>query len=222
MKDEGNKTNWGTREGRFKNHCAIQFRHLRYECTEPIIDCVYLALQHLVVGRMRHIPADYTYHQTTPKGVGFNYFHGLEFEDISFQEHDGIQVRCSFSCPVALRGDALRLSNVLEKGMLCAIIAVNVQTDELYTVFCETITRHSTQGMAYKTADDSRASVIVKLAENDNVSKARELVWMAKRAPASIRYALVDITNVLPTSFVHHLNRLKTLTQDDLFPVYKG
>lgn len=226
-KDEAIKQNWGTSEERLRIHSATLFRHLRYDLLEPVIDSMYMATQMLVSTRRRDEPAadvDYIYHRTTAQGSGFNYFHGIELEDINFHEYNGIQVRLSYTCPFALRDDGMRLSTVFETGMLCALIAVDTATDEIYTVFLETSIRHSTFAMKHKTADNTRAAVIFKLAEVEDTRKARELVWLVKLAPPTMRFALIDLPGVLMAGSIHHLNRLRDLStiKGDSVPFVKN
>ena len=132
------------------------FRQLRYENTEYIIDCCYHASQTLYISQAQSQFYDYEYRFTTPKGNQYHLFHDLAFEDIQFHETKGIMLRMSYACPEPLRGRSLSRSKILEEGMLVCLIGLD--RNSLSTTFMEVHLRQSTDAMRKRSGNDTRGN----------------------------------------------------------------
>lgn len=113
----------------------IAFRHQRYENVEPLIDPCYHAMQQLFLSKSKPSMIDYQYGSDTPNGNRYSLFRNIGFEELSFHEYQSAMVRLSFDCPHSLQGRKIHQTGVFEKGMLCALIGLHEETDELTTTF---------------------------------------------------------------------------------------
>ena len=137
-------------------HLDMNFRQLRYEHTESIIDICYHASQRLVTSSKQHPLSDYEVQSETPQGRRYSLFHDVEIVELDFQEHNGIVLRLSFSCPPALRGMQLPRSGHFEKGMLAAIIGIDEAGNCLSTTILEVFLCQSTDAMKVRTGNELR------------------------------------------------------------------
>lgn len=142
-------------------HIDINFRQLRYEHTESLIDICYHASQRLVKLQSTSQVPNYEYSAETPQGRRYSMFRDVEFVELSFEEHRGIVARMSFSCPAALRGRNLRGSGHLESGMLAALIGIDEHGTSLSTTFLEIALCQSTEAMKLRTGNELRGKSIV-------------------------------------------------------------
>lgn len=137
-------------------HLDINFRQLRYEHTESIIDICYHASQRLVTSTSEPYLTDYEVRSETPQGRRYSLFRDVEIVEINFEERNGILVRLSFSCPPALRGRHLPLSGHFEKGMLAALIGIDEACTCLSTTILEVVLCQSTNAMQVRTGNELR------------------------------------------------------------------
>ena len=125
-------------------HIDIEFRHSRYESTEPIIDLCYHAMQHLLRSKREDQFINYQYGLETPRCNRYSLLRNVAFEELCFHETKGTIVRLSYDCPMALQGNKIHRSGLFADGMLCAMIALHEDTNELTTTFFEVFLREST------------------------------------------------------------------------------
>lgn len=137
-------------------HLDINFRQLRYEHTESIIDITYHATQRLVTSTSQSQLSDYEVRSETPQGRRYSLFQDVEIVELDFEERNGIVVRLSFSCPPTLRGRRLPLSGHFEKGMLAALIGIDESGPCLSTTFLEVVLCQSTTAMKVRTGNELR------------------------------------------------------------------
>lgn len=133
----------------------IQFRQLRYENVEAIIDTCYHASQQLVRLLTEPQVIDYDDRLVTPRGNRYSLFRDVKFEELVFSYRKGVTVRLSFACPKALRGSRLGFSKHLEDGMLVVLIGLD-KNDSLSTTFMEVSQRQTTEAMRVRTGNDLR------------------------------------------------------------------
>lgn len=81
----------------------VQFRQLRFDNVEPIIDSCYHASQQLMQLVSAPQALDYDDRMITPKGVRYSLFRDMAFEEQIMSFKDAVTFRVSFSCPKALR-----------------------------------------------------------------------------------------------------------------------
>ena len=67
----------------------IEFRHSRYESTEPIIDLCYHAMQQLFRSMHEDQFIDYQYGLETPRRNRYSLFRNVAFEELSFHHTKG-------------------------------------------------------------------------------------------------------------------------------------
>ena len=131
----------------------IDFRQLRHDSVEEIIDCCYHASQQL--SRLERQPSgpDYDDRQKSPRGSHYSLFIDVAFEDIMYHDQRGMMLRMSFACPFNLRGRRMGFSNHLEEGMLVALIGLTNETF-LSVTFMEIYQRQSTEAMKRHCGND--------------------------------------------------------------------
>ena len=134
----------------------VNFRQLRYDNTEVIIDACYHACQILVASASQPPPSDYDDRMQTPQGTQYNLYRNIAFESARFHESQGMHIRTSFSCPEALRSRRIISSGRLESGMLAALIGYDKVSETLSTTFMIVDICQSTDAMKPTTGDHSR------------------------------------------------------------------
>jgi hypothetical protein len=122
----------------------ISFRHQRYENTEQISDACYHAMQQLFISKTLPSMIDYQFGLETPNSNRYSLFRNVAFQELSFHESKGAIVRLSFDCPKALQERRIHKAGVLERGMLCALIGLHEETDELTTTFFQVELKEAT------------------------------------------------------------------------------
>lgn len=133
----------------------INFRQLRHDSVEPIIDCCYHASQQLSRSNEQRKMTDYNERCRTPKGSHYSFFRDIAFEESIFHDRKGMMLRVSFACPSNLRGRRMGSSSHFEEGMLVALIGLANGTD-LSVTFMEVYQRQSTDAMRPRTGNDLR------------------------------------------------------------------
>ena len=138
----------------------VQFRQLRFDNVEPIIDSCYHASQQW--NQMLYTPQalDYDDRMDTPKGVRYSLFRDIIFEEHSMSFKAGITFRVSFACPKALRGLRLSASKHLEDGMLVALVGLD-EKGTLSTTFMVIEQRQTTFAMRPRTGNDLRGQTLL-------------------------------------------------------------
>jgi hypothetical protein len=101
-------------------------------------------MQQLVLAKKEPQVLEYSYGMQTPNGTRYSLFRGVEFEALSFQGKNGALMRISFDCPRSLEKNRIHKSTVLEHGMMCAIMSLHDDMDELTTTFFEVHMKEST------------------------------------------------------------------------------
>ncbi len=134
----------------------INFRQLRYDSTEVIIDACYHACQLLVASILQPQARGYDDRVQTPQGFQYFLYRKISFESATFNENQGIHVRTSFSCPEALRSRRIISSGRLESGMLVALVGWDDVSRTLSTTFMNVHLCQSTDAMKPRTGDHSR------------------------------------------------------------------
>ena len=133
----------------------VQFRQLRFDNVEPIIDSCYHASQQMKQSILTAQVLDYDDRMITPKGVRYSLFRDIAFEEQLMSFKNAVTFRVSFACPKALRGLRLGPSKHLEEGMLVALVGLD-ETDALSTTFLVIEQRQTTFAMKPRTGNDLR------------------------------------------------------------------
>lgn len=131
----------------------VNFRHLRYENIEPLIDACYHASQQLYHSIDEPQLIDYDDRMITVRKLQYSLFRDVQFEDTIFHHRKGVTVRISFACPGGLRGIRMGCSNHLEEGMLVALVGLD---QSLLITFMEVHQRQTTEAMRSRTGNDLR------------------------------------------------------------------
>ena len=135
----------------------VQFRQLRYDSIEDLMDACYHASQQMVQLVSEPEVSDYDDRLSTPRGCRYSLFRHIGFEEIMFDEKQGVMIRISFACPEALRGERLGPSKHLEDGMVVALIGLS-EDQSLSTTFMEIYQRQSTRAMQSRTGNNMRGT----------------------------------------------------------------
>ncbi|MCJ1327194.1 hypothetical protein MMC10_003861 [Thelotrema lepadinum] len=188
------------------------FRQLRHDSIETILDSCYDGLQKAIW------PANpiYDHRQETMRGTHYSFLQEVRFESFMFHEFMGAIFRLSFECPRKLRGLSILSSSLLDKGKMCALLAVHDDTQEVNVLLFESFLRESTEAMK-STGSTTRAAVQLSPANKDDISAVRQAAYYAK-GYVRARFFLVDLPGVLGAGFVDTLRRLKQFSISGEFP----
>lgn len=133
----------------------INFRQLRYDSTESIIDICYHASQCLISISSEPLMSDYDTRRKTPIGNQYSLFRDITFTH-SQHEPKGTMIDVSFSCPLNLREKNLYASKELEEGALAALIGLDKEETALSITFLEIRDIKSTEGIDETDMNDLR------------------------------------------------------------------
>ncbi|KAL8785967.1 MAG: hypothetical protein Q9213_003043 [Squamulea squamosa] len=201
----------GTLERRGKARMLdVQFRHLRYDALEPVIDACYHASQLLTIAFKEPSPQDYDVRQQTVRGTQYSLFRGVRLEDARF-EAEGIHLRLSFACPARLRQRRMLSSGHFESGMLMALIGLDTERT-LSTAFLMVEMCQSTESMKPITGDHLRASVVASFVEPSDTNTIRQTLYGLKGLLNKERFVIVEFPKVLVAGFNWILKHLQFLS----------
>ncbi|KAK4697266.1 hypothetical protein P7C71_g795, partial [Lecanoromycetidae sp. Uapishka_2] len=178
----------------------VQFRLLRYESTEAIIDACYHASQQLSQLVSQPPVTNYDDRLVTPKGFRYSLFRDVAFEDVRFSDQKGVCFRMSFACPKALRGRRMGPSGHLEDGMLVALLGLD-NHHLLSVIFMEIYQRQTTDAMKPLTGNDLR--------EGSDVDSVRHLLHQ-KTGLQRAKFVLAEIPKALYAGFSWTLRQLQS------------
>ncbi|MCJ1476027.1 hypothetical protein MMC13_004691 [Lambiella insularis] len=189
----------------------VAFRHLRYENIEPIIDLCYHGMQQLVASKQEETRIDYRFGLETFQRRRYSLFRNVAFEELIFHERKGAIVRLSYDCPRVLQGFKIhRMSGLFEEGMLCSLIGLHEDSDELTTTFFRVHLLESTDAMKSRTGNHTRSSIQLSFADSEDIAAIRRCAYYM-HGLIKATFVLVDLPNVLLPSFALHLDRLQKL-----------
>ncbi|KAL8997355.1 MAG: hypothetical protein Q9169_003337 [Polycauliona sp. 2 TL-2023] len=188
----------------------VQFRHLRYDTLEPVIDACYHASQQLASTFEQPVPSDYEARQHTVRGTQYSLFRDVRLEDSRF-ETEGIQLRLSFACPTRLRQKRMLSSGHFEEGMLMALVGLDTN-NTLSTAFLTVEMRQSTIAMKPITGDHLRAAVVASFVESSDTSTVRQTLCGLKGLFQKERFIIVEFPKYLVAGFYWILKHLQFLS----------
>ncbi|KAH0543461.1 hypothetical protein FGG08_002226 [Glutinoglossum americanum] len=181
-----------------------QFRQLRYDSIESVIDSTYYTCQLLASSCI--LDASENFH-VTPKGNRFRAYYDITFEGLGWHNYKGLEVEISFACPPHLQGWKLSTSDVLERGMLVALVGLDLDSPALSTIFFEVSFTKSAEGMRSK-GNGVRANMRMCLADPENEDDCRRVLYYSQSIQHG-KFILVEYPGVLPAGFMHTLKRLQ-------------
>lgn len=187
----------------------VQFRHLRYDTLEPVIDACFHASQDLATNFKGPSPLDYEVKQETVRGSQYSLFRDVRLEDSRF-ETEGIHLRLSFACPAYLRQTRLLSSGHLQTGMLMALIGLD-SDNTLSTAFLRIEMCQSTLSMKPVTGNHLRASVLASFVEPSDTSTMRQTLYGLKGLLNKEKFVIVEFPKVLVAGFYWILKHLQFL-----------
>ncbi|KAL8907318.1 MAG: hypothetical protein Q9207_001495 [Kuettlingeria erythrocarpa] len=190
----------------------VQFRHLRYDVFEPVIDACYHASQQLAVSLGQPTPLDYEARQRTARGTQYSLFKDVELEDLRF-EREGIHLRLSFACPARLRQRHLLSSGHLESGMLMAVIGLDANKT-VSTTFCKIEIRQSTLAMKPITGNHFRAAVVASFADPTDTDAVRQALQGLRGSHAKDKFVIAEFPSVLVAGYDWILKHLQQLSSN--------
>jgi hypothetical protein len=128
-----------------------EFRHDRYENTEKLIDVCYHASQELAKNAIKNVSTAPTsgHRRETPKGVTYSVFRNVAVHQILYDHSKGTNVRCSYDCPPEFRGNGMHDASIFGKGMVCALLALDMDKAELCVMFFEVHLRETTVSLTF-------------------------------------------------------------------------
>ncbi|KAL8945029.1 MAG: hypothetical protein Q9216_000013 [Gyalolechia sp. 2 TL-2023] len=188
----------------------VQFRHLRYDTFEPVIDACYHAGQQLLMALRQPQPLDYESRHRTARGTQYSLFRHVRLEDVRF-EQEGTQLRLSFACPARLRHRGMLSSGHFESGMLMALIGLNSE-HTMFTTFCKIEMGQSTSSMKPITGNHLRASVVASFADPSDTDTMRQALYGLKQPVRKEDIVIVEFPKVLVAGFYWILKHLQFLS----------
>ncbi|KAL8911628.1 MAG: hypothetical protein Q9171_003235 [Xanthocarpia ochracea] len=191
----------------------VQFRHLRFDTLEPVIDACYHASQHLATTFGEPAPLDYEARQHTARGTQYSLFQDVQLEDLRF-ETEGIHLRLSFACPARLRQRRMLSSGHLESGMLMALIGLD-SDNTLFTAFLMVEMCQSTLSMKPTTGNHLRASVVASFVEPSDTNTIRQTLYGLQGLLNKEKHIIVEFPKVLVAGFYWILKHLQFLSSSN-------
>lgn len=191
----------------------VQFRHLRYDTFEPVIDACYHASQQLAFSYNQSPPLDYEARQHTARGTQYSLFRDVKLEEIKF-EGQGIQLRLSFACPARLRERHLLSSRHFESGMLMALIGLDSH-NKLSTTFCKVEICQSTLAMRPITGNHLRAAVLANFADPSDTDAIRQALHGLKGLGPEEKFVIAEFPSVLVAGYYWILKHLQHLNSNN-------
>lgn len=190
----------------------VQFRHLRYDTFEPVIDACYHASQQLYMGFQQPPPLDYELRHRTACGTEYSLFRDVRLESLRFEEDGGTNLDLSFACPARLRQRSLSSSGYLESGMLMALVGLDSKYT-LFTSFCRVEIARSTWAMKPTTGNHLRASVSASFVDPLDTDTIRQTLYGLKQHDRKEQFVIVDFPKVLVAGFNWILQHLQLLSR---------
>lgn len=209
-KDAQNSTNERRGKARMLD---VQFRHLRYDTLEPVIDACYHASQFLATTFKDPPSLDYEARQHTVLGTQYSLFRNVRLEDSRF-ETGGIHLRLSFACPARLRQKRMLSSGHFESGMLMALIGLDSE-NTLSTAFLMLELCQSTLSMKPTTGNHLRASVVASFVEPSDTNTIRQTLYGLKGLLNKEKFVIVEFPKVLVAGFYWILKHLQFLSSSN-------
>ena len=197
----------------------LQFRQLRFDNTESIIDICYHAIQRCIIRPDGNSSGSLDNRNETAQGNQYFLYHDIRFMELDTSERKGVTVPVSFTCPPALRGAQLDRNGRLEKGMLAALIGIDRNRFTLSVTFMEIVSKRSTSVMKLRTGHELRASVTLSFTDENNDDSVRRILYNACGL-LSDDLILVEFPKVLLAGFqwcLKRLQKLHAMTEDFAF-----
>lgn len=195
-------------------HLDTHFRLLRHDSVEKIRDVNYHAAQTSFLRHASTIPLDGSFVET-PNGNRYFLYTNLKFQDIVAHERYGLVVRMNFARPANLRGAAMRQSTRLEKGMLVALLCLNLDGNKLSIHYFEIVQRESTFSLRDRHQNSDRAAVQLSMLPDASQEDVRELMCLVTGVNQRVTMALVEYPSMLYPGFANPLRCLKTMSDGD-------
>lgn len=216
------------------------FRQLRHDSIEVLKDCTYAAAQKLATATK--IPSDYEPSQETANGNRHYFYCGAEFEELHFDDRQGLMATISYACPKNMRGRKMGKSGRFERGMVVALVGLDEDGVSLSVTFFEVHVCHSTEPMDLRGGNGKKgmfptslpfysqntrdtiiepitnilqASVRLLFAEKDNEEDVRRIVNYSQGFSKG-RFALVEFPKYLLHGFYPVLKKIQNLSWYDL------
>ena len=191
----------------------VQFRHLRYDTLEPVVDACYHASQFLATTFQDPPSLDYEARQNTVRGTQYSLFRDVRLEDSRF-ETGGMHLRLSFACPAHLRQSRMLSSGHFESGMLMALVGLDSE-NTLSTAFLIVEMCQSTLSMKPITGNHLRASVVASFVEPSDTDTMRQTLYRLKGLLNKEKFVIVEFSKILVAGFYWILKHLQFLSSSN-------
>lgn len=197
----------------YSRHVDTHFRLLRYDSTEKIRDMNVKAAQEAFLSDATVEELNMNYVET-PTGNRFFLYHNVRVEGVIPQEHEGLTLRMSYDCPEQLRGRALHQSKRLEKGMLCAILCLYHDTNQLSAHYFNIEQRESTYALKRR-GKGKRAAVQLTLLPDYDEQTTFNALSIATGVHQNVTMALIEYPTLLYAGFANTLRCLQKMSDQD-------
>ncbi|KAK5954232.1 hypothetical protein OHC33_004805 [Knufia fluminis] len=196
----------------YSRHIDTQFRLLRHDSVEKIRDINYKAAQEaflLNAGAKEFYREDYV---ESASGHRFFLYHNLRVEAIVPDEYEGLTIQLSFDCPKFLRGRQMYKSTRFDRGMLCSVLQLDHDTNELHIHYFNIQRRLSTYSLDSRNGRGRRAAVELSMPPHISKQDQKDILPIATGTRPNCTMALIEYPKLLYAGFGNALHCLQNMS----------
>jgi len=192
----------------YSRHIDTHFRLLRHDSVEKIRDINYRAAQEAF---LRHASVSEAYLESYA-GHRFFLYPNVRVEAVVPDEYDGLNLQLSYDCPETLRGRQMYKSTRLEKGMMCSVLQLDHDTNELCIYYCNIQHRLSTHTLGSRSGHGSRAAVELSLLPHISDQDQWDIMSIVTGIRPNTTMALIEYPRLLYAGFGNALHCLRQMS----------
>ncbi|KAK5098597.1 hypothetical protein LTR70_002484 [Exophiala xenobiotica] len=192
----------------YSRHIDTHFRLLRHDSVEKIRDINYRAAQEAF---LRHASVSEAYLESYA-GHRFFLYPNVRVEAVVPDEYDGLNLQLSYDCPKSLRGRQMYKSTRLEKGMMCSVLQLDHDTNELCIYYFNIQHRLSTHALGSRSGHGSRAAVELSLLPHISDQDQWDIMSIVTGIRPNTTMALIEYPRLLYAGFGNALHCLRQMS----------
>jgi len=192
----------------YSRHIDTHFRLLRHDSVEKIRDINYKAAQEAF---LRNAQVSESYLESSSGHRFFLYPH-VRVEAVVPDEYEGLTLQLSYDCPEALRGRQMYKSTRLEKGMMCSVLQLDHDTNELCIYYFNIQHRLSTHALESRNGHERRAAVELSLLPHISDQDRWDIMSIATAIRPNTSMALIEYPRILYAGFGNALHCLQQMS----------
>ena len=196
----------------YARHIDIQFRLLRHDSVEKIRDMNYKAAQEAFLSDAAVRDTYREEYLESSCGHRFFLYHNVRVEAMVPDEYEGVTLQLSYDCPASLRGRKMYRSTRFERGMLCAILQLDHDTNELSIHYFSIQRRISTHSLDSRNGHGQRAAVELSMLPHISKNDQENALSLATGIRPNTTMALVEYPKLLYAGFANALHCLQSMS----------